>query len=80
MFHCDFCNQTSKPGEKLVLITTQTREKEYPPRRPGDTYGIGWEIAEQKKICPRCIAAATEVKQEFSVPKSGEWQAVAIGQ
>lgn len=76
MFHCDFCDQTSKPGEKLVLITTKTREKEYPPRKPGDAYGIGWEIVEEKKACPRCAGLYESATQEFDVPKSGEIQRI----
>ena len=49
MFRCEKCNENSKAGEKLSLVTVETREKEYP-----ECSTVGWEIVKQIKCCTAC--------------------------
>ena len=59
MFKCDYCGSTTLPGEKKTMVVTDTRYKEYPPRRDEhdqviDKGGVGREIVAEKAACVRC--------------------------
>lgn len=66
MFRCEGgCGRVPQPGEKPVRVVVETRAKEYPARygEPRgynrevpvlDPGGVGWEIAKEINLCPRC--------------------------
>lgn len=75
MYRCQMCGQSTKPGQPIQRVVTQTRIKEYHPRvywTPGkagrkveDPGGEGREIAKELKVCPDCSFrhwAETEAK------------------
>jgi len=48
MFRCGFCQKTTAPGGKQVLVVTETRSKQYPEG------GRGTEIVHQVPACASC--------------------------
>ena len=51
MFNCQGCGSTTKPGEKMHKVPTETRPREY---HYGNKVSHGWEIVKEAKLCGNC--------------------------
>jgi len=59
MFLCENCFTTTKPGDGMTKVVTQTRRKEYRDFT-GNVVGVGREIVREAKIGPCCREKITK--------------------
>jgi hypothetical protein len=53
MFTCALCLDSSKPGERMTRVVTDTRRKEY-LGDAGEVIGVGFEIVKEIAVASCC--------------------------
>jgi hypothetical protein len=53
MFTCALCLDSSKPGERMTRVVTDTRRKEY-RNDVGEVVGVGFEIVREIAVASCC--------------------------